>query len=322
MAEAEIAWCGCKRLGFWAGAEERASSGGSWPSSLMAGACGHGRRARASFCDAGRALRRLRRLHARATLPTGGRGLSTSARRTWADHVELYGPTVAGTRAGAARLPVSRPGRRSRASTISRPGTRGLPQLHGDGRRRAGSGGGASLDRPPVLPRDVVRGSGPDRGSRVSTTRTDNLSEPGVFYVGQHHAREHLTVEVVLSLLHLYTDRARRAPRTRSGTSSTRARSTSCPSLNPDGAEYDIADGLLPLLAQEPAAELAGDRHGQQPQLHLPVGLLRRVGAATAAARPTAARTRCRRPRTSGWPISWSPIRTSRPESATTPTAT
>ena len=37
-------------------------------------------------------------------------------------------------------------------------------------------------------------------GVRISDDATDNLSEPGVFFVGQHHAREHLTVEVVLSL--------------------------------------------------------------------------------------------------------------------------
>src|SRR4026209_1287149 len=33
-------------------------------------------------------------------------------------------------------------------------------------------------------------------GVRISNDATDNLAEPGVFYVGQHHAREHLTPEV------------------------------------------------------------------------------------------------------------------------------
>ena len=61
-------------------------------------------------------------------------------------------------------------------------------------------------------------------GMRISDDANDNLSEPGVFYVGQHHAREHLTVEVVLSLAHLFA--AVRASR-RSATSSTRGRSTS-----------------------------------------------------------------------------------------------
>jgi hypothetical protein len=79
-------------------------------------------------------------------------------------------------------------------------------------------------------------------GARVSDDATDNLSEPGVFYVGQHHAREHLTVEVVLSLLHLYAD-------TRPRTSSQIWKLVHTrqiyivPSLNPDGAEYDIGGG-------------------------------------------------------------------------------
>ena len=48
------------------------------------------------------------------------------------------------------------------------------------------------------------------------------------------------------------------------------------PSLNPDGSEYDIATGTS-ALAQEPPAERAGGRHRQQPELQLPLGLLRRL---------------------------------------------
>ena len=36
-------------------------------------------------------------------------------------------------------------------------------------------------------------------GVRISNDANDNLSEPGVFFVGQHHAREHMTVEVTLA---------------------------------------------------------------------------------------------------------------------------
>ena len=74
-------------------------------------------------------------------------------------------------------------------------------------------------------------------GARVSNDATDNLSEPGVFYVGQHHAREHMTVEVVLSLLHRFVDKpmARNLINTR--------QIYFVPSLNPDGSEYDIATG-------------------------------------------------------------------------------
>ena len=76
-------------------------------------------------------------------------------------------------------------------------------------------------------------------GARVSNDPTDNLSEPGAFFVGQHHAREHLSVEVVLSLLHLFAEST--APNV------TRLVNTRqiyiVPSLNPDGGEYDIATG-------------------------------------------------------------------------------
>jgi len=74
-------------------------------------------------------------------------------------------------------------------------------------------------------------------GVRISDDATDNLSEPGVFYVGQHHAREHLTVEVVLSLMHqfLETPQVSNLIHTR--------QIYIVPSLNPDGAEYDITGG-------------------------------------------------------------------------------
>src|SRR5262245_3557408 len=79
-------------------------------------------------------------------------------------------------------------------------------------------------------------------GARISDDATDNLSEPGVFFVGQHHAREHLTVEVVLSLLHMFA-----------GTTPTVSTEVDqlvhtrqiyiVPSLNPDGSEFDISTG-------------------------------------------------------------------------------
>ena len=76
-------------------------------------------------------------------------------------------------------------------------------------------------------------------GVRISNDASDNLSEPGVFFVGQHHAREHLTVEVVLSLVHLFAES--------SSPSVTRLVNPRqiyiVPSLNPDGSEYDIATG-------------------------------------------------------------------------------
>jgi hypothetical protein len=74
-------------------------------------------------------------------------------------------------------------------------------------------------------------------GVRLSDDATDNLSEPGVFYVGQHHAREHLTVEVVLSIMHMFLEK----PQV-SNLIHTR-QIYIVPSLNPDGSEWDIHTG-------------------------------------------------------------------------------
>jgi carboxypeptidase T len=76
-------------------------------------------------------------------------------------------------------------------------------------------------------------------GVRISNDANDNLSEPGVFYVGQHHAREHLTPEVVLSLAHLFAE----SSRVTVGNLVHRRQIYIVPSLNPDGGEYDIAGG-------------------------------------------------------------------------------
>jgi len=76
-------------------------------------------------------------------------------------------------------------------------------------------------------------------GVRISDDATDNLSEPGVFYVGQHHAREHLTPEVVLSIAHLFAE----SSKVTIGNLVHTRQIYVFPSLNPDGAEYDIAGG-------------------------------------------------------------------------------
>ena len=74
-------------------------------------------------------------------------------------------------------------------------------------------------------------------GIRISDDATDNLSEPGVFFIGQHHAREHLTVEVVLGLIHMFAEQPL-------SSDLVRARQIYLvPSLNPDGSEYDIQTG-------------------------------------------------------------------------------
>jgi carboxypeptidase T len=76
-------------------------------------------------------------------------------------------------------------------------------------------------------------------GVRISDDATDNLAEPGVFFVGMHHAREHLTVEVVLSLAHLFAEST--DPSVRALVSGRQIYIV--PMLNPDGGEFDIATG-------------------------------------------------------------------------------
>jgi len=76
-------------------------------------------------------------------------------------------------------------------------------------------------------------------GVRISDDADDNLSEPGVLFVGQHHAREHLTVEVVLSLAHQFGG----SSKVTIGNLVHTRQIYIFPSLNPDGAEYDIGGG-------------------------------------------------------------------------------
>jgi carboxypeptidase T len=76
-------------------------------------------------------------------------------------------------------------------------------------------------------------------GVRISNDATDNGSEPGVFFVGQHHAREHMTVEIVLSLAQLFAE----SSRITIGNLVYTRQIYLVPSLNPDGSEYDIATG-------------------------------------------------------------------------------
>lgn len=76
-------------------------------------------------------------------------------------------------------------------------------------------------------------------GIRISDDATDRLDEPGVFYVALHHAREHLTVEVALSLLHLFAESTDPAITQLVAT----RQLYFLIQMNPDGSEYDIATG-------------------------------------------------------------------------------
>jgi hypothetical protein len=73
--------------------------------------------------------------------------------------------------------------------------------------------------------------------ARISDDAADNLGEPGVVYVASHHAREHLTVEVALDLLHLFAQST--DPAVQSLVLSRQLYIVF--NLNPDGSEYDIS---------------------------------------------------------------------------------
>ena len=105
-----------------------------------------------------------------------------------------------------------------------------------------------------------------------------------LFTAGQH-AREHLTVEMALYLIDELTASYATDPRIKGIVDSREI--WIVPSVNPDGSEYDIEPGTLPLVAQEPPAErgLERDRHRPQPQLGLQAG-------AAAAARAASSRLR------------------------------
>ena len=143
-------------------------------------------------------------------------------------------------------------------------------------------------------------------GVRISNDATDNLSEPGAFYVGQHHAREHLTVEVALSVMHMFLEK---------------------PQLE-DGPRQHAADlhrpepepGRRRVRHRDRHRTNSGARTGSRTRRRsaptttattATAGAAAAGRAATAAARPIAARARFRRPRTRAWPISWSLTRTS-----------
>ena len=79
----------------------------------------------------------------------------------------------------------------------------------------------------------------------VAVKISDNVgtdeAEPEVLYDANHHAREHLTVEMAIYLLHLYADNYATDTRIRSVVNSREI--WIVPSVNPDGSEYDVATG-------------------------------------------------------------------------------
>jgi carboxypeptidase T len=79
----------------------------------------------------------------------------------------------------------------------------------------------------------------------VAVKISDNVgtdeAEPEVLYDANHHAREHITVEMAVYLLHLFADNYATDTRIRDIVNTREI--WIVPSVNPDGAEYDVATG-------------------------------------------------------------------------------
>lgn len=78
------------------------------------------------------------------------------------------------------------------------------------------------------------------------STDSNDLSRPAVFFMGGHHAREHLSVEVPLQLIQ-YLAREYAAGNPRVVDLMSRRTVYVVPIVNPDGSEYDISTGRYKL---------------------------------------------------------------------------
>ena len=113
--------------------------------------------------------------------------------------------------------------------------------------------------------------------AKVSDNVATDEPEPEVLFDSLHHAREHLSLEQSLAVLRWLTvgygsdERITKIVDTREV--------WIVFAVNPDGAAVRPRRLAVPRLAQEPPAQprLERDRHRPQPQLRLPLGVLRRL---------------------------------------------
>jgi hypothetical protein len=97
----------------------------------------------------------------------------------------------------------------------------------------------------PAIASRTVIGKSYEGRDIVAVKISDNVgtdeAEPEVLYDAMHHAREHLTTEMAVYLLHLYLDNYASDTRIKSIVNSREI--WIIPQVNPDGSEYDIASG-------------------------------------------------------------------------------
>ncbi|MDG4795291.1 M14 family zinc carboxypeptidase [Micromonospora sp. WMMD1082] len=97
----------------------------------------------------------------------------------------------------------------------------------------------------PTIARKISIGSSYEGRDLVAVKISDNVAtdenEPEILFNAQQHAREHLTVEMALYLLDLFTDNYGSDSRITNLVNNREI--WIVPSVNPDGSEYDIATG-------------------------------------------------------------------------------
>jgi hypothetical protein len=103
----------------------------------------------------------------------------------------------------------------------------------------------AIVARFPAIASKTVIGRSFQNRDIVAVKISDNVgtdeAEPEVLYDSQHHAREHLTVEMAVYLLHLFADNYSTDARIKSIVDSREI--WIIPTVNPDGSEFDVATG-------------------------------------------------------------------------------
>jgi carboxypeptidase T len=102
----------------------------------------------------------------------------------------------------------------------------------------------ALVDHPTLISKRVIGTSYQGReiwALKISDNVATDEAEPEVLFTAHQHAREHLTVEMALYLVSLFTDQYATDTRVRDLVDSREI--WIVPDVNPDGGEYDIATG-------------------------------------------------------------------------------
>jgi carboxypeptidase T len=102
----------------------------------------------------------------------------------------------------------------------------------------------ALVDHPGLISKTVIGRSFQNReiwAVKISDNVATDEAEPEVLFTAHQHAREHLTVEMSLYLISLFTDSYATDTRVRNLVNSREI--WIVPDVNPDGGEYDIATG-------------------------------------------------------------------------------